>query len=253
LIEPGPYPYAGFLELYNNSDTTIYLDGLTLGNGKMLITSQGSYNTCTDYTDMLNDSTGVWAADLFRFPGSGRDYPVPPGGAVVLATDAVDHRIVNDSATDLTHADFEFIGPSDVDNPVVPNMITLGERVTPLGHGWFPQGGSAPFVALPLIPDTLPSRVVYTYSVKYFHVARAAVISFSLFEFVDPRYPECSPIVAPVFDAAPAIDPYSDWYWPSFKRKVVRYLPDGRAVLQNTRTSAQDFEYTFPRTPGVVP
>ena len=247
------YPFGGFVELYNNSDTTIYLDSLTFGDGT-LITDVGPWNSCSDYLDMIWDSTGVWFGDLFRFPGSGHDHPLAPGKAVVLATDAVDHRTVNDSATDLTHADFEFIGPSDVDNPAVPNMINLSEHVTPLGHGWFPLGGAADvFVGPPINPDTLPTRVIYTFAAKYYHVARSAISSFSYFDFVDPRYTKCSPIVSPVFDAASVIVPYADWYWPSFKRKVLRYLADGRAVLQNTRTSAQDFEFTFPRTPGVVP
>jgi hypothetical protein len=255
LVEPPAfiYPFGGYVELYNNSDTTVYLDGLTFGDGLMKVTSQGSYNSCVNYADMMNDSTGVWAEDIFRFPGSGHDHPLAPGHAVVLATDAVDHRTVNDSASDLSQADFEFIGPSDVDNPAVPNMINLSDHVTPLGHGWYGPFQAAPFIAMALSPDTLPTRVVYTYSAKYYHIARAAVIGFSLFYTKDPRYTDCSPLVSPVFDAAPAMLPYADFYSSSFKRKVLRYLPDGRAVLQNTRTSAQDFEFTFPRTPGVVP
>ena len=251
LVEPGPYPYGGFLELYNNSDTTVYLDGLTFGNRNQLTSEGSAYNNCD--RNMLTDSTGLWTEDLFRFPGSGHDHPVAPSGAVVLATDAVDHRVVNDSATDLSGADFEFIGPSDVDNPAVPNMINLVAHQTPLGHGWFPQVDATPFVALPLDPDTLRSQVVFTFNAKYYLVPRAAVIGLSLLEFVDSRYPECWPVLPPVFDAGPVILPYADSYWPSFKRKVLRYLPDGRAVLQNTRTSANDFEFTFPRTPGSVP
>ena len=254
LTEPPAfiYPFGGFFELYNNGDTTIYLDGLTFGDGQM-ITVQNQYNSCSNYLDMSQDSTGVWLEDLFRFPGSGHDHPVPPGGAVVLATDAVDHRVVNDSATDLSNADFEFIGSSDVDNPAVPNMINLSEHVTPLEHGWYPPAGADLFVGPPLNPDTLPSRVIYTFNAKYYHVARAAITTFALFDFVDPRYTECLPLVSPLFDAAPVIVPYADYYNPSFKRKVLRYLPDGRAVLQNTHTSSQDFEFTFPRTPGSVP
>lgn len=37
----------------------------------------------------------------------------------------------------------------------------------------------------------------------------------------------------------------------SFSRRVLRTLPDGRHVLQSTRTSANDFQRTT-RTPGVV-
>jgi len=249
------YPFAGFVELYNNSDTTIYLDGLIFGDGLLAnpYIYPGSANSCTNFADMMGDTTGVWAEMLFRFPGSGHDHPISPGQAVVIATDAVDHRVVNPDASDLTNADFEFIGPSDVDNPAVPNMINLGTREATFGHGWYAIDRGAPFVALPLSVDTLPKRVIYTDYLTYYHVARSAILGLSLFLMPLPTRDYCRPLVTPSLDAAPAFLPYVDYYSPSMQRRVLRRLPDGRAVLQNTRTSVNDFVLTTPRTPGSVP
>ena len=174
-----------------------------------------------------------------------------PGQGVVIATDAVDHRVVNPDASDLTNADFELIGPSDVDNPAVPNMINLGLRDTPLGHGWYPVAHAAPFIALPLRTDTLPKRVIYTDYLTYFHVAQGAILGLSLFLeplSVDP----CVPLVDPNLNSAPALLPAGDYNSPSMQRKVLR-TQSGRAILLNTRTSANDFILATPRTPGSVP
>jgi len=227
------------------------------GNGILWVPDiiPGSANSCSNYADMMSDSTGLWAEMLFRFPGTGHDHPIAAGQAVVLATDAIDHRVINPDASDLTNADFEFIGPSDVDNPAVPNMINLGVRDTPLGHGWYAAPTlNAPFVALPLSTDTLAYRVIYTTYLRYYHVARAAVLSVSFFQ-VHPsgEGTDCSPLLSAGFNAAPAILPSVDYYSPSMQRKVLRFLPDGRPVLQDTHTSANDFVYAAPRTPGSVP
>ena len=250
------YPFGGYVELYNNSDTTIYLDGLTFGDALLadpFIQPEDHVNSCTLFPDMMGDTTGVWAEMLFRFPGTGHDYPVVPGQAVVIATDAVDHTVVNPDATDLTNANFEFIGPSDVDNPSVPNMINLGLRDSPYGHGWYAITRAAPFVALPLRTDTLPKRVIYSDFLTYYHVARPAIIGLSLFLTPLPPLDYCRPLVNPTLDAAPAFLPLVDYYSPSMQRRVLRRLPDGRAVLQNTRTSGNDFVFATPRTPGSVP
>ena len=41
---------------------------------------------------MRNDPQGIWADRIFRFPGRGTDYPLPPGSIALIAKSAIDHR-----------------------------------------------------------------------------------------------------------------------------------------------------------------
>ena len=108
------YFYDQFIELYNNSDMTVYLDGMYLCRVVQ-----------THPTD-LHERDYVQTLNLFRFPGealTGREYPVAPGQFVVIAQDAVDHSQYIETAVDLSGADWEFYNPyaGDIDFPA-PNV-----------------------------------------------------------------------------------------------------------------------------------
>lgn len=104
------YFYDQFIELYNSSDETLYLDGLIV---------------CRIY------HMSTWVTYIFQFPGTpivGREYPIHPGQFVVLAQDAIDHRKIIPKSIDLSHADWEFVNALDYgdwDNPAVPNLFNL--------------------------------------------------------------------------------------------------------------------------------
>lgn len=114
------YFYDQFIELYNASSDTVYLDG-------MIVCRMGP---CTIGADNVTY--------IFQFPGEpvvGRDHPVAPGQFVVLAQDAIHHVIVQGKDTlvnsiDLTNADWEFVNSqdyADTDNPNVPNLDNIKE------------------------------------------------------------------------------------------------------------------------------
>jgi len=110
------YWYDQFIELYNSSEDTVYLDGI-------IICRMGVF---------LENVTSI-----FQFPGeplTGREYPVPPGAFVVLAQDAIDHTNIPNfplpESVDLSHADWEFknsLDYGDPDNPDVPNINNIEE------------------------------------------------------------------------------------------------------------------------------
>ncbi|MBO8130411.1 MAG: DUF4876 domain-containing protein [Candidatus Marinimicrobia bacterium] len=105
------YFYDQFIELYNSSEDTLYLDG-------MIVCRVGNINS---------------VKFIFRFPGesvTGRQYPVPPHSFVVLAHDAYDHTKNVESSVDLSNADWEFRNSLDVtdwDNEDVPNIDNIEE------------------------------------------------------------------------------------------------------------------------------
>jgi hypothetical protein len=112
------YFYGQFVELYNASADTFYLDG-------MVVTRQSQ-----TYDPLMEDVDFVRAIYAYQFPGTpvtGRQYPIYPGQFVVLASDAIDHTMWNSKSVDLSGADWEFFNAmgSDYDNPAVPNLTRL--------------------------------------------------------------------------------------------------------------------------------
>ena len=108
------YFYDQFIELYNNSDITVYLDGMYL------------CRCAQTHPEDLHERDYVQTLNLFKFPGdplSGRSYPVAPGQFVVIAQDAVNHSDYIATAVDLSGADWEFFNPygGDIDYPA-PNV-----------------------------------------------------------------------------------------------------------------------------------
>jgi hypothetical protein len=251
------YDTGGYIELANNGFETIYLDRMILG-----FTYHGLWEsnvaTCEETSVWREDSLGVWARFFASFPGRGTDYPLSPGTAVVIATDAIDHRQYVPSLLDLSGADFEFIGSADVDNPAVPNMINTGlaEWSSAVGHGLkFPLIALYIFVAEELDPDTLVSDIAIP-NWEHVRIPRAAVLDV----FTSWATPEiqatltavpCSGTTHPVFDRQ-AAELYDYRQLVGIRRRALQILGDGRVVLQRTRSSYADFETASP-TPGRVP
>jgi hypothetical protein len=110
--------YDQFVELYNASKETKYLDGLIVCRGRQSI-----------HPDMETNDF-VQAIYVFQFPGTsliGRDYPIQPGEFITIAGDALDHSQLISKALDLSHAKWEFYNPQagEVDNPAknVTNIL----------------------------------------------------------------------------------------------------------------------------------
>jgi hypothetical protein len=254
----GAYQFGGFAELYNNGDSTVYLDRMAIGRGMSWDNDYPNY-PCTMGRTYSDDPAGVWSLGFEVFPGAGTDYPVRPGQTVVIATDAIDHRPLFPGTLDLSRADFEFEGSADVDNPSVPNLVNVGYYSDLLGHGLeFPSFGAVIFLAQPL---DYASLVLTRYP--------------GTSTFLNPRIPadrlldvlaihtnyteagrlECEPTVNRRFDrdafrgrgpAGPTEAAYS------VERRATPIQIGGRVVLQHTRTGNADF-FRGGRTPGTVP
>lgn len=117
------YYYDQFIELYNSSPDTLWLDG---------------YIFCrTSQADDVINAIGLETVDfalayyVFAFPGESgvtRTVPMAPGQFIVVAGDAVNHNTYGGAlCVDLTGADWEFFNPigSDYDTPGIPNLLPL--------------------------------------------------------------------------------------------------------------------------------
>jgi hypothetical protein len=249
------YSTGGYIELVNNSFETVYLDGMIVGHTYHL-SIESQVGTCQQTAPWREDSLGIWARFFASFPGRGTDYPLSPGAAVVIATDAINHTDFVSQLLDLSGADFEFIGSADVDNPAVPNMLNTGlaewEPVT--GHGLkFSYIRLNFFVASALDPDTLASTIAIP-DWEHVLIPRASVL-----DVVTSRLtPEvqatlagvlCERMIHPVFDRQHA-ELYDGRQLLAVRRRGLEAT--GRVLLQRTRNSAADFE-TGPPTPGRAP
>jgi len=115
---PPPPPYYfhdQFTEIYNNSLEVKYLDNYAFGDVTYGYREEPEYLHCVH---------------LYKFPGSGTDYPIYPGEIIIVAQDAINHQEFNANSLDLTIADFEYYNhlSSDVPNPNVPNMIQIHHK-----------------------------------------------------------------------------------------------------------------------------
>ncbi|MGD2154517.1 MAG: DUF4876 domain-containing protein [Gemmatimonadales bacterium] len=239
--------YHHYLEIYNNSDTAIYLDGMILGEAIPYHLENPPNYTCASMEPFRNDPDGVWADMFHQFPGSGAEYPLAPGGIAVVAVDAIDHSQIHPGFPDLTQADFELLGPADVDNPAVPNMPDIGLEYDRLGHGMSLPDFYTFFLSEPVDIETLPRASPWAplYVHEYVRFPREALLDVLAAQDNDAlheqNYFHCLQQVHRNFDrlAGGFTKGGVDLEY-SVQRLVIDYTPDGRAILQDTNTSAVD-------------
>jgi hypothetical protein len=262
LVNGALYSFGHFIELFNNSDTTIYLDGKLIGRGppytRDFSTAVNNPVSCAEGAPYQRDPDGLWSEFIWRFPGSGRDYPLPPGQTAVLAKDAIDHRPIDPGLADLSRADFEFIGPTDVDNPAVPNLVSVGPReFFPFpGHGLSAGVTGIYYIADAVDLTTLPTAVMPARTVPTPRIPREAVLDVMVSAQTPAeevsQLPLCPQLINPAFDRQHGAL-FGDRTPHTIERFLFVTLQDGRPTLRRTKTTANDFELrSGPSTPGGV-
>ena len=254
------YSYGGYFELYNNGDTTVYLDGMLVGES-FALPFKTNFATCQDQDRLKYDPLFLWAEQIYRFPGRGRDHPVAPGGVVVLATDAIDHRPIIANGLDLSRADYEFVGFSDVDNPAVPNMIQEGRPFLD-GHGFYAggDGSTVTYLALPVdltqAPRQRPLSNPPVDALDYEGIGRTSLLDvYSHLRRGGYTFPPCLPLLLPLYDQESAsltgdAAANTDFVVSHARRLFVER--NGRKYLLWTHSSRTDF-VRGTRTVGTVP
>lgn len=141
----GLYYHDKYVEVFNNSDSVLYLDSV------MIAVQFSSSVYGLNYRD---DPEYIHSKSIWIFPGTGHDYPIQPGQFVLCAEDAIDHRINAPNSVDQSHADFEFYKDDapDIDNPAVPNMIKIYQQA---GNDWLIGGEKGALVIAKFHADSL--------------------------------------------------------------------------------------------------
>jgi hypothetical protein len=252
------YEWGIFIEVYNNSDTMIHLGDKVLAAGFPNPNHHPQW-PCAALDSWRLDPAGIWTPYFVRFPGGPGAHPLAPGAAVVIAIDAIDHRPFHPQLLDLRRADFESVGWADVDNPAVPNLIDIGPRAW--DHFYFGRGIFlySTHIALALVDrinevdlvtEVLPNGGIHQ-RIPLSSILDLIIAGYTPEEQARKLYPYCQFLIHPDLDRQPAYN--WDYNRPlSLRRRPLLTLPDGRVVLQRTRTSARDWEVTAP-SPGRVP
>ena len=249
------YNFHMYFELYNNSDRTVFLDGLTFGRAQ-LIDIATPHESCAESARFRKDPDGIWAQFLHRFPGSGGQYPLGPGEAVVVALDAIDHSVVHPDFPDLSNADFELLGFGDVDNPDVPNVVEVGLINWFHGHGLLFYNIHSLFIANEVDPASLERAVRHLLvgDSETIRVPGTDLIDVMWMEvddaLQDQRFERCDGVVHGTFDQLGGGFLPSDL---SLSAQRIR-LPGAAGAagrLQDTNVSAVDLTHGA-ITPGAI-
>ncbi len=151
-----------YFVLYNNSDETLYADGIVFTTS-----AHANWNEADIFTEQLPEEIVV--PQLFSIPGNGMEYPLAPGEQIVVARTAINHNAEYENAVDLSGADIEVYEPdmpekfgTDVDNPDVPNMIVHFSE-----WGLFNMHPRGPLVPFIFKPDTDMKTFMETHKFEY--------------------------------------------------------------------------------------
>lgn len=249
------YTGDSYFVLYNNTETTLYADGIVLLESKLK--SVQKLGTLTPY--FIDDYFGADA--IYRIPGSGTDYPVAPGGTLLIADNAQDHRKANPNSFDLSSADFEWYDQStsasvtDIDNPDVPNLDKIYCYTRTI---WIPNRQGNTSFALGRIPAGITdSAYLVDYYCKYDYTLITNTGTFpmnqSCYLFPNQWVIDCvnlSPhssyqwlVVASGLDAGWTYIGETGSDKSRFGKSVRRRerMQDGQRILQDTNNSTLDF------------
>ena len=122
----GSYFSDQFVEIYNNSTDTIYMDSLCIAD---IHGNAGLINPTSLPTPFNTDANNSYANSIWRIPGTGRQHPLAPGKSIIIAQDGVNHQdaaLNPNSPVNLSAADWETYNERtdnrDADAPAVPNL-----------------------------------------------------------------------------------------------------------------------------------
>jgi hypothetical protein len=247
----GMYFKDKYFEIYNNTDSVLYADGISIGEADHVTSDENNR-----WESIMNDYFVTHV--VYTIPGSGTNYPVQPGKSILIADVAIDHRTDNANSFDLSGADFEWYDDHalDVDVPEVPNLIKYfsysASIWTPHNRGFRsyvifrPKTGMDKFMLENEIQKVNPNGST---SIRY------KVPNNSILDAVELGTPSDfqSKALSPSLDISyiNCGDADEARFGKSIRRKVQNVL-DGRVVYQDTNNSAVDFHSTVTPQPGVV-
>lgn len=230
--------------IYNNSDDTLYADGLIVAQSTFLTTTKRDYKP-----NVMNEA--FTTNDLFMIPGTGKEYPVLPGKQIIIANNAINHLEYNSNSINLQKADFEIelLSSINIDNPAVKNTISISGSMTMHNRGFtsyilakLPEGTTV---------NDFKRNNLYTYS----YLSGTREISANGYKMSNSFILDAVNLTVPAKFEWIVTSPQLDMGWTycgkvdadatrygkTVLRKILTTNPDGRIIYQDTNNSTVDF------------
>lgn len=256
-----PYPSDQFLEIYNNSNETLYADGLCFSVLEPVAAKPSVWvNTDGSIMDKLPCTYQAWI-----IPGTGKEHPVLPGKSIVIAEDGIDHKTDPNgnslSPVNLGKAEWEtYVAASgkDTDSPGVPNLVMMYTTSVLMQDWTMSVDGSAvilyrlpgawdQFVADPTNLNTKPG---ITSTTQYLMIPKSYVIdAVEIVQLDETKRYKRLPIE---LDAGYTYLDAGSYSSKSIRRKA-KLIVDGRVIYKDTNNSTADFLHDLVPTPWVNP
>lgn len=240
------YGTDSYIEIFNNSDEVAFIDGKYLGLAESVSPAAYPANENPD---------SIYMRQICRFPGNGSDYPVQPGGSIVIAArSARDHRESAENTVDLSHADFEVKTMEGSGNPDVP-MLPIISNSTKIQTLNLISGGPNAVVLFETDEDVLSWPEVYqrgrTSGEMFRRIHRSVVIDgvecLRKPAQTDPDV-NTKRLQAEIDAGFITITAVNGNNHESVDRKVTRY-ENGRYYLSDTNNTSADFVVCTDPTP----
>ncbi|MFA8434689.1 MAG: DUF4876 domain-containing protein [Marinifilaceae bacterium] len=249
-----------YIEIYNNSDKTLYADGLCIGETEF---GCNWVRTNSELSPNLISTRTVIDA-VYRIPGNGKDHPVLPGQTILLCDIAKNHKTDNANSFDLSGADFEWYDDDskDIDVAEVPNLEKVySSSATIFG---LHSRGEKSFLLFKL--DKTAKQFLeendYDYSYLFQYNSFSKTMNQNAYDIPNESIIDAVGCATPSSFLWNVLDPSLDLSWThsgdsdekrwrhSVRRKVSHKETNGRIVLIDTNNSALDFTATAEPTPG---
>lgn len=244
-----------FIRIYNNSDVTMYADGLAIVESDFVNSRANDYDILTPENDRdVNFTVGV----VWVIPGNGHDVAIEPGKSITVTDQAIDWSAQVEGALDMTGADFEWYDDValDTDNPSVPNLDKWFSYSNTI---WIMSNQCNRSYALVRFPEGMTADKYladYKGAYDYIHPATGKQLRKEKAYLIPNewildgvnlgnREMYVRGALASSIDASYACiseknsDPQR--FGKKFSRKVAMTTVDGREILQDTDDSASDF------------
>lgn len=240
-----------FYEVYNNSDETVYADGLCIAT-----TTAYDYYFSTPYTyhPEGNADDYVFVQDIFQMPGDGKSYPIAPGESIVIAQWATDHTdpsLAGENGFDTSSAEFEclitigeFWGGNITDNPNSINATYYTAKAWKAPQ-WLTACSGAPYIIFrpskPIREADFLNPDEDEYNARAIEILKSDIID--AVEAVQDETRLATLCLPSDLDAGCIwVSAPGNYTGESISRKIKETRKDGRVIYQDTNNTTNDFE-----------
>lgn len=251
-LNGGNLRFDQFIEIYNNTDSVMYADGIAIGETRHQTTSGDNI-----YGTEIEKKTFLWT--IYAIPGKTGDkkVAVQPGTGLVIAPQPIDHRENNSIDLRPPVSDYQWFdaygsGEYSIDVPEVPNLersysssLSVWVISVQMNRG---------FVILQL-PEGMDMKTFVTENLdRRANNVGNTVISVSvpnedILDAVDLGYKDqfYQKSLSSSLDMGRSYT-LAAYNGKSIRRKIDEVKPDGRVVYQDTNNST--FDFWTSRTPS---